>query len=195
LISALLWLVGAAALTLARVGLGTHFDSMQVLLLVLTIAAVLGAVITAIPAGWRMLVGSVLILLHFAAILTAVTVVPPSDGPSPYVAPHLWTRASRPWLQFTMLNNGYHFYAPEPGPAQLLWFYVEFADGESVWVRIPDHDKVSSHVERRRLGALATTAGQSGQPTSNLDELLKRRIEAGQEHDPPLPMRNAYTPG
>jgi len=192
LISAGLWLLGAVALSLARLGLGTKFDSMHVLLTALTIAAVLGAIITAIPPGWRMLIGGVLIVLHFAAIFTAVTIVPPPEGPSPYVSNHLWARFSRPWLQLTVMNNGYHFYAPEPGPAQLLWFDVEFADGESVWVRIPDHNKVGTHVERRRLGALATAVSQPNPPSGDVDRLLARRVEAGQKHDPPIPMVNPF---
>lgn len=190
LTSAGLWLLCAAALYLTRVGLGSHFDSMHVLLAPLMAVAVLGAILTALPPRWRMLVGGGLILLHFAAILTAVTVVPPPEGPSPYWSSHLWTRASRPWLQLTMMNNGYHFYAPEPGPAQLVWFYVEFDDGESTWVRIPDHNKVQTQVERRRLGALATAIAQPIPPSGDVDRLHQRRVEAGMKHQPPIPMAN-----
>ena len=158
------------------------------LLTALTIVAVLAGVITALPPGWRMMAGSVLILLHFAAILTAVTIVPPPNGPSPYWSNQLWSRTTRPYLQLTVLNNGYHFYAPEPGPAALVWFRLEFADGESTWVRIPDHKTVGTHVERRRLGALATSLGQTIPPTSDFERLHQRRFEAGMKHSPPIPM-------
>jgi hypothetical protein len=160
-----------------------------VLLTWLTVAAVLAAVITAVPPGWRMLVGSALIVMHFACILTAVTIVPPPNGSSPYWSQQLFMRISRPWLQLTVMNNGYHFYAPEPGPASLVWFYVEFSDGESTWVRIPDHKAVTTHVERRRLGALATSLGQTApvQP-ADLERLRQRRFEAGSKHKPPIPM-------
>src|SRR5439155_27117001 len=84
-------------------------------------------------------------------------------------------------------------HAPEPGPVQLLWFYVEFADGEAVWVRIPDHDKVGSQVERRRLGALASHVTNMTQPpSSDFEQLRQRREEAGRKHAPPIPM--AATP-
>jgi hypothetical protein len=188
LVSAGLWLLGAVSLYLARVGLGTQFDSFHVLLTALTIAAVLAGVITALPPGWRMMAGSVLILLHFAAILTAVTIVPPPNGPAPYWSNQLWSRTTRPYLQLTVLNNGYHFYAPEPGPAALVWFRVEWADGETTWVRIPDHKTVGTHVERRRLGALATSLGQTIPPTSDFEKLRQRRFEAGTKHSPPIPM-------
>jgi hypothetical protein len=188
LISGALWLVGAGALYVARVGLGTHFDSFHVLLTALTIAAVLAGVITALPPRWRVPAGALLIVLHFAAILTAVTVVPPANGQSPYLANQLWTRVSRPWLQMTLMNNGYHFYAPEPGPSALLWFRVEFADGESVWVRIPDHKTIGTQIERRRLGALATNVGSPNPPSGDFEGLRARRVEAGMKHDPPIPM-------
>jgi hypothetical protein len=184
-----LWVLGGIAAYVAQIGLGTHFDSLGVLLVVLTLAAITGAILTAVPAGWRLVGVSVLILLHFAAIFTAVTVVPPPNGPPPFVANQLWTRLSRPYLQLTVLNNGYHFYAPEPGPSALMWFYVEFSDGASTWVRFPDHKTVATHIERRRLGALATMVGQPVpvQP-ARLDELTDRRIRAGLAHNPPIPM-------
>jgi hypothetical protein len=184
-----LWLLGAAAAYLARLGLGSHYDSLGVLLQVLTLVAVLLGILTALPAGWRMLAGTLLVLLYLGALLTAVAVVPPPNGPPPYLANHLWNRVTRPFLQFTVLNNGYHFYAPEPGPAALLWFRVEFEDGASCWVRIPDHKTCRNHLERRRWGALATMTGQTVTVSPDrLDTLHKRRVEAGERHDPPIPM-------
>lgn len=188
MLCAALWLVAAAALYVVRLGLGTHFDSFQPLLLALTVACFLGAGLYAMPARWRAAGGLLLIGLHFAAILTACTVVPPPNGPSPFWANHLWTRASRPWLQLTLTNNGYHFYAPDPGPAQLMWFRVEFADGETAWVRFPDHAKVGSEIERRRFGQLASNASATTPPTSDFEALRRRRIEAGEKHVPPIPM-------
>jgi hypothetical protein len=183
------WLLGALAAYLARVGLGSQFDSLVVLLQAMTLAAVLGAVLTALPVGWRLVGGSVLLLLHFGAILTAVTVVPPPNGAPPWLANQVWLRWTRPYLQFTLLNNGYHFYAPEPGPASLVWFRVEFADGASRWVRIPDHATCRNQVERRRWGALASVLGQTVPvPPAREDELRRRRIAAGEAHRPRIPV-------
>jgi hypothetical protein len=189
LLSAGLWLVLAVAAYLADRGLGSHFDSLLVLLQVLALAALSAAILSALPPRWRLLGGTVLLLLHFGTIVTAVTVIPPPSGASPYISNQLWSRLTRPYLQFTVLNNGYHFYAPEPGPAALLWFRVEFEDGRSAWVRIPDHKACRNHLERRRWGALATIVGQSVTlPPERQEQLLQRRIDAGRRHKPPIPM-------
>src|SRR5262249_10057157 len=135
-----------------------------------------------------MMAGSVLILLHFAAILTAVTIVPPPNGPSPYWSQQLWNKVSRPYLQMTVLNNGYHFYAPEPGPAALAWFRVEFARGESLGVPTPDKKTVKTPVGGRGRGALAPTPAQTTPPSSDFERLRQRRFEAGMKHKPPIPM-------
>jgi hypothetical protein len=53
----------------------------------------------------------------------------------------LWNRVYRPYLQFLYLNNSYHFYAPEPGPATFLLFHVAYENdkGDVVysWVESP----------------------------------------------------------
>jgi hypothetical protein len=43
----------------------------------------------------------------------------------------------RPYLQFIYLNNAYHFYSPEPGPANLIWACVEYSDGSKRWFKMP----------------------------------------------------------
>jgi hypothetical protein len=77
---------------------------------------------------------SAVILFHFAGILSAVT----SPPATPYLTSQMWTRVFRPYLQFTYLNNAYHFYSPEPGPANHLWFFVTFNDGRKpLWFDMP----------------------------------------------------------
>jgi hypothetical protein len=182
-----LWGLAGVMLYLARVGLGSHFDSLGLLLYVLNLVAVGVAIVAALPPRGRLLAVSVAIVLHFAAILTAVTIVPPPGGQAPFLSNHLYTRFTRHYLQLTNLNNGYHFYAPEPGPSSLLWFRVQFADGAARWVRIPDHRTVRNHLERRRLGALATAVGQTVRvPPAREEELLRLRARAGQERAIPL---------
>ena len=100
----------------------------------------------------------------------------------------IWTRVTRPYLQITHLNNAYHFYAPEPGPVAIVWFRVRFADGAVAWVRCPDHAKCANHVERRRMGGIATTLAQSV-PVQPTEEQIRRRDEAAQRYDPALPPR------
>jgi hypothetical protein len=84
---------------------------------------------------------SLLITLHFAGIATACLAAPPT----PWLVLQLWTRVFRPYLEFMYLNNAYHFYAPEPGPASYLWFRVIFeAPDESEhgrWYKVPHVDE------------------------------------------------------
>jgi hypothetical protein len=83
---------------------------------------------------------SVLIVLHFGGICTAVMSAPPT----PWLAGQVWIRIYRPYLEFMYLNNAYHFYAPEPGPASYLWCRIESADAQhklhSHWEKTPDID-------------------------------------------------------
>jgi hypothetical protein len=185
LLSGGLWVLAAVAGLIARDALDPDWDrppvglpqgSFSLLLMIAALVAMVAAAITVLPPRGRMLAVSALILFHFVGILVAVVNVPPPGGAPPWLAHQLWMRVYRPYLTITNLNNGYHFYAPEPGPCALLYFRVEFADGYAKWVRIPDHPNCTSHVERRRLGALATSVGQSMPvPQQRLDRLIQRR--------------------
>src|SRR5260370_1204304 len=55
-----------------------------------------------------------------------------------------------PYLGFLYPNTAYHFYSPEPGPPTLLWYRVEYANGETQLFRIPDrsHDRNPLHYQR-----------------------------------------------
>jgi hypothetical protein len=193
--SAGMWMLGVVTLVVAGLALDPAWDSYALLFHVLMLVCVAAAILTVLPPEWRRLAISLIILFHFGGILVAVTVVPPPGGESPWVSAQLWTRIYRPYLTFTNLNNGYHFYAPEPGPCAAVWFRIEFADGSTSWSRIPKHDACHNHVERRRLGALATAIGQAMPfpPPRNPDEALvqdtivNRRMEAGMSHQPPIP--------
>jgi hypothetical protein len=193
--SAGMWLAAVVTTVVARLALDPAWDSIALLFRVMTLVCVLAAVLTALPAGWRMLAISLLIVFHFAGILIAITLPPPINGTTPWVSAQLWTRIYRPYLTLTNLNNGYHFYSPEPGPCALLWFRVEFADGASCWVRVPKHDECRNHLERRRYGALATSIGQSEPiPPGALQPLIARRLEAGNTHKPPIPPGDSFLP-
>jgi hypothetical protein len=117
----------------------SEWDSLRLFLGVLTAVALVGAGLLLLPVGPRRIILSILILLHFGGILTAVMIAPPT----PWVFRQLWGRLYRPYLQFLYLNNAYHFYAPEPGPSCFLWFRVEHqnlnnpADKIYSWVEFP----------------------------------------------------------
>src|SRR5262249_9611707 len=67
--------------------------------------------------------------------------------PTPWIITQIWTRIYRPYLEFMYLNNAYHFYAPEPGPASYVWARAIFVDTQNpqqkvgVWHKIPRVDE------------------------------------------------------
>ncbi|MER3415620.1 MAG: hypothetical protein C4297_05335 [Gemmataceae bacterium] len=79
---------------------------------------------------------SLAILAHFFAIFTAVTAAGNRVFPAPPLAVTMneWVR---PYLQLVFLTNPYRFYAPEPGPTNLMWFRVQYKDGTVRWFEFP----------------------------------------------------------
>jgi hypothetical protein len=86
------------------------------------------------PGRWRWII-NVWLVLH----LTAVVVAPASVSPSSDLAQSAW-RVFQPYLEALYLNNGYHFFAPEPSPSTLLGFVAEREDGSSFRGRIPSRE-------------------------------------------------------
>jgi hypothetical protein len=146
--------------------------------LALAVFAVIGGMAAAImllPSWGRRVAVSVLIVLHFGGIVTAVT-----SADNGWLPNQLWNLFYRPYLQFMYLNNAYHFYAPEPGPAPLLWFCIEYQEDpigfrNFRWVKVPTIDKDGEHLRpdgsrlwpnlefTRRL-SLAESANYPGPP-------------------------------
>lgn len=188
-----LWVLLALACALGHFAVGPAWDSFAVLLTVGAVASAAAAVLTALPPRGRKVILSIAFVLHFAAIATAVVVIPPRDGQAPWLAQQIWMRLARPYLLFANLNNGYHFYAPDPGPTALLWFRVQYADGASRWVRLPDHDACDNHIERRRWGALATAVSQTA-PTraESFEELFNLRMKREDIPLGPIPAASQY---
>lgn len=130
-------LIGAGACLLAW--LGSPWDSARLLFGVLGILALFGALLTRLPLKVRQGLVCGMILLHFGGILTAVT----SPLHPPWLSLAIWTWVYRPYLQFMYLNNAYHFYSPDPGPANQLWFCFIYEQpdpktgGKQQWVMFP----------------------------------------------------------
>jgi hypothetical protein len=84
------------------------------------------------PLRWLINAG---LILH----LTAIIVAPASVSPSSDLARSAWVLC-QPYLEALYLNNGYHFFAPEPGPSTLVAFVAEREDGSTYRGRIPDRN-------------------------------------------------------
>lgn len=120
-----------------------EWDTLRLVLAVLAAVALVGAPLAAASPRARRLLISLLILLHFGGIMTASLAAPPA----PWLVTQIWTRIYRPYLEFMYLNNAYHFYAPEPGPASYLWFRLLYEDTQDdgatvgVWYKVPRLDE------------------------------------------------------
>jgi hypothetical protein len=73
--------------------------------------------------------------------LTAIIIAPASVSPSSALLQSVW-RVFQPYLQLLYLNNGYHFFAPDPSESTLLAFAAEREDGTVVRGRIPNREIV-----------------------------------------------------
>jgi hypothetical protein len=133
----------------------TDADGFQTLPVFLSVATAFLATMVSFPLlskFWQRVYVSAAIVLHFSAIGIATLAAPPSS----WILGQMWTRFSRPYLEFMYLNNAYHFYSPDPGPATYLWFRVFYDTGikdettgepklNAEWVKIPDLDDDGSH--------------------------------------------------
>jgi hypothetical protein len=167
-------------------------------------AAFLGFLLVLCPPWVRRLAVSLVIVFHFGGICTAVLAAPPQ----PWVFEWLWVNIYRPYLQFTYLNNAYHFYAPEPGPASLMWYRIEYEPNDDGtrnyrWVKVPnledgelieydanDRPRRVPRVEHTRRLSLAMSAGQNIQlAPAVLNNLAQQRtIRGGVDRIPSYPV-------
>jgi hypothetical protein len=172
-----LLMLAAGATFLGGMALVSHAETMSFFLSVLT--ALLAALVSyaVSPQTVQRRVLSAAILLHFLAIFNATMAAPPA----PWIFGQLWTRFSRPYLEFMYLNNAYHFYSPEPGPASYVWFRVFYKNKRDIdprtgnpklvghWVKIPDLKEDGSHgnlvsLEYQRHLSLTENVIQSDPP-------------------------------
>jgi hypothetical protein len=189
-------LVALAALVplLAYAGSPRAWDSIRLFLAVLTGVTLSGAVLVLLPNAARRAAVSLLILLHFGGIVTAVTDIATTGGEPPWLANVLWCRFYRFYLQFMYLNNAYHFYSPEPGPPTLLWFHIDYADGSERWVRLPEREQFHTRQEfQRRLALTESTNTKVPLPPS--PDMIYRRRLAGGANPAMLMMQGVPFPG
>jgi hypothetical protein len=127
--------------TLYRSADVTDWDSIRMVLRVLTSVCLLAAAFVLLTTGLRRLFVSVLFVVHFMGIANATLAAPPA----PWLVSQSYLRVFRPYLEFMYLTNAYHFYAPEPGPTSYLWFRLIYKDAEGNahgwWYKVPQIDE------------------------------------------------------
>jgi hypothetical protein len=149
------------------------WDSARMVVGVLTLIATVAALLMLFPRTFRRIVVSILVVVHFGGIVTCTMTVPPC----PWLANVAWMYFYRPYVELAYLTNAYHFYAPNPGPAALLWFYVRYEDGSSEWFKIPTVGEPPLKMEYLRRISLAEYANQLAQTAPGAK--TKRRVQAG----------------
>lgn len=179
----------ATGAVVAMSALDEAWDSAVLLFRVLAIVAIAGAIIVSLPRLARRLVISVLVLLHFGAILTAVTSIAPPGGQAPWVSIMASIYVYRPYYDLLYMSNAYHFYSPDPGPPYLVWFYIEYEDGSSYKLEVPKKDAFSTRLAyQRRLAMTESVNNLNFAHTPQKQGFLsQRRLLAGMTHRPPIP--------
>ncbi len=165
-----------------------NWDSIRLVLAIAALVAAAAALLVALPRLWRRVVVSLLVVVHFGGILSAVL----SPQPGPWIAGMAYTFVYRPYLEFMYLTNAYHFYAPDPGPQYYMWFWVDYdaGDGKVYWklYKVPDLDEngwpqYDLALQYQRRLAMGNLTVQTTQPVdaATLLEASKRREQANLE--------------
>lgn len=179
-----------------RVSLNREWDTVGTLLDVFLGVGLAAAALLLLPRVVRRVTLTVLVLIHFGGILSAVGSPAPMNGDKSWLINQLWVGVYRPYLYFMYLNNAYHFYSPDPGPPMLVWFRVEYEGGRSRWIEVPKLGEERSKLGFQRRLALGESVNQVRyQPPWNFEQLWARRIEAGRDYKgrgPIPPLNSAY---
>ena len=137
LLTAVVALLACVALASPSPDLSANWYTIQRFLFVAALAALTAAPLTVVDGVTRRCVVSGLVTFHLLGIVTAAIGHPPA----PWLTTQIWGRIYRPYLEFLYLNNAYHLYSPEPGPASHVWFRLYYTDekGQPLghWYKIP----------------------------------------------------------
>ena len=106
------------------------------------------------PRVWIRWLVSLLVCVHFFAILTAVTSSGSGQFTSPYVAIKL-NEPFNPYLETLFLRNGYRFFAPNPGPNYVIWFRITTEDGRVRWHEFPNRKDFATPLAYTRMLSVA----------------------------------------
>ena len=83
---------------------------------------------------WKGLV-SLWLCYHFAGLIISPASIPPSSD----LVRSSW-RFFGPYLQLLYMNQGHHFFAPDPGASTLVRYTVELPGGNTVEGRLPNRE-------------------------------------------------------
>jgi hypothetical protein len=102
------------------------------------------------PALWLKILVSLVVLWHFAMILTTATSAGSQDFPPSLLTQKVFTEVAKPYLQPIFLTNPYRFYAPNPNNSNLMWCRLEYENGGVRWVDFADRDSFANRMQYQR---------------------------------------------
>ena len=115
------------------------------------------------PRPWVKWLVTLLILWQFFAILSIVTASGGNDTafvPSVTVVQYV----TKPYLEAVFLTNAYHFYAPNPGPIDLLWYRIEYENEAVRWFDMSDREHFANRMPFQRHVSLSMMIQQMSAP-------------------------------
>ena len=112
--------------------------------------------------GRKVLV-SLFVIWHIGAVVSAPCAYPP---PSSQLARNVTWLFSNYQL-FAFLNQGYRFFAPDPGPSHIVRYEVDTVDGETIKGEFPDRDRIWPRLMYHRHFMISETVYREGGPISN----------------------------
>ncbi len=116
------WFLASASAIAATFALPAIWGSIPLLTHGLALVTAVIGIIMAASGKLRIVLLSGLIGFHYTGIELAIL----SPPPSPWIVFQLWQRGMTWWFDSIYVNNAYQFYAPDPGPANQLWFCFEY---------------------------------------------------------------------
>jgi hypothetical protein len=154
---------------------------------VATAVTLVAAGLLALPPRAQRLAVSLLVVVHFGGIATAIFADPPLPNASPsWLAAQLNARFYKAYLELLGLGCNYATYTYGDKPRVYLWFSVTYADGEQRWITVPGPDRSRSSLAYIRLLDLGWELEHAASSEVS-EELLASRLQAGKRFDPPMP--------
>jgi hypothetical protein len=106
---------------------------------------------------------SIAIGLHFFAIFTTVVGSGNMRFPAPPLVENLrYQTAVNCYLESTFLTNPYRFYAPDPGPTNLMYFRLQYRDKVIRWVEMARREEFLMRIPYQRYMSLTMLLGGLG---------------------------------
>lgn len=112
------------------------------------------------------LIATLAILYHLSAVI-----ISPLSGPPP-ASDMAWQISRwpiyRPYTQCMAINNGYRFFAPNPGPGHIVRYEIDLSDGDTVTGHFPDRKRHWPRLLYHRHFMLSETVFERAIPVASI---------------------------